>query len=217
MEFVYVVPRDELFPTHNPHGLCLFGEEFDRQALTDTIRRGGYFVERAWAESNPRVKQIIPYSVLVREEEVYLLRRTRAGGEARLHEKLSIGVGGHVNPIDAPLVEKDSGPRGDPLPAATHREISEELILEETYHVQSVGILNDDTNPVGAVHLGWVQVINVSGSVDIRETDQLEGRWITRSALSQLESSGANFETWSSLLIRRLDQIPSSSALERVL
>jgi predicted NUDIX family phosphoesterase len=219
MEFVYVVPRDELFPESTPHGLRLFGEGFDSAALSRDLNRHGYFVEREWAESNPRVKQIIPYSVVTRSNEIFLLRRTRAGAEKRLHEKLSIGVGGHINPVDLIAPDQASARRDtrNPLPAATKREIEEELNIQGDYELTPVGLLNDDTDPVGAVHLGWVQTVAVSGPVAVRETEQLEGRWVSRSALRELEAAGANFESWSRYLIRQLDRFPSSSALEGVL
>jgi predicted NUDIX family phosphoesterase len=72
-----------------------------------------------------------------------------------------------------------------------------------------VGLLNDDSNPVGAVHVGVVQVISVRGSVEIRERDQLEGRLVRPEELAAMLSRGTNFETWSGLLIPRLDEILS--------
>ena len=73
--------------------------------------------------------------------------------------------------------------------------------------MRRLGILNDDSNPVGAVHVGVVQVITVQGSVEIRERDQLEGKLVTFDELKSMLAQGVNFETWSSLLIRRLDEI----------
>ena len=58
---------------------------------------------------------------------------------------------------------------------------------------------------VGAVHVGLVQVIQVRGSVEVRETEQLVGRLVAPSELRSLRSAGANFETWSSLLVDALD------------
>ncbi len=206
MEFVFVVPRAALFPDCIPHGLRLFGAGFTQQSFEATVASDGYFVERAWAEKTPAVKQIIPYSIATRRGEILLLRRTKRGGESRLHDKLSIGVGGHIDPIDLSPGETDV-PRRNPLPRATEREIREELHVSGTFEIHPVGILNDDTNPVGAVHLGLVQILAVEGTCEVRETDQLEGRWITLAGLREMEAAGANFETWSRMLVPDLETL----------
>ncbi len=208
MEFVFVVPRTELFPTHTPHGLCLFGDGLVEADLIARVERHGFFVERERAEVNPNWKQIIPYSIVVYEGRVMLLRRTSRGGEARLHDKLSIGVGGHVNPVDMPASSDASKHTRNPIPAATRREVAEEeLSIDGPYETHTVGILNDDTNPVGAVHVGVVQVIHAQGPVHVREVDQLEGRFVELDELRQLHADGADLETWSALLLPHLDTL----------
>lgn len=210
MEFVFVVPREELFPGFYPHGLLPFGIEADGNGAPAGLSSSsfeaaalerGFFVERDHAETNPALKQIIPYGVVCCEERVLLVRRLGGGNETRLHDKLSIGIGGHVNPIDA------SGGRQDLLRAATIRELEEELHIEGTYTTRSVGVLNDDSNPVGAVHVGLVQVVQVRGTVEIRETDQLEGELVTPDELRERLAAGAGFETWSRLLVERIDEL----------
>jgi predicted NUDIX family phosphoesterase len=233
MEFVYVVPREALFPSHFPQGFLPFAApsgEAGALALEPflaTIREQGFFVERPYAERTPALKQVIPYSVVrtrgVGPDQVLLLRRLAAGGERRLHDKLSIGVGGHVNPEDlgvrygSPTAE--GGPR-DVVAAGTRRELEEELSIDGTWSVRPVGILNDDSNPVGAVHVGLAQVVTVEGRVAIREAEQLEGRLVPPDELRALISAGADFETWSRLLIGELDALlgaPSAGAPRSVL
>lgn len=208
MEFVYVVPRQDLFPECYPQGLVSFGPELSRETMEAAIREHGFFVEREVAERTPAWKQIIPYTLFLVDGEVLVLERLSKGGEKRLQGKLSIGVGGHINPEDLedPL---QSGAEADidPLLAGTHREIEEELHVQGSYELRTIGLLNDDSNPVGAVHLGLVQVAVVEGSVEIREKEVLEGRLVTPGGLADLHSQGANFETWSSMLIERLDEL----------
>jgi predicted NUDIX family phosphoesterase len=221
MEFVFVVPRDALFPDFYPHGFVPFeatssavgpesqanGTAISSAEFESTVLRAGFFVERARAECNPDWKQVIPYSIVECDGRVLLLRRLSKGGEARLHDKHSIGVGGHINPQDLDASPGHSSSRTDPIGAGTRREVEEELTVRGKYDVQRIGILNDDSNPVGAVHVGVVQVITVQGSVEIREKEQLEARLVTTDELKAMLAQGANFETWSSLLIRRLDEI----------
>src|SRR4051794_38952355 len=68
--------------------------------LLDALRQDGSFRARDEAEQDPSWKQVIPYVVLRDGERLFLMRRTRAGGDARLHDRYSIGVGGHINPQD---------------------------------------------------------------------------------------------------------------------
>jgi predicted NUDIX family phosphoesterase len=247
MEFVYVVPRSELFREFYPQGLVPFGPERSRGDFETCLAVHGFYVERARAEREPAWKQVIPYAVVVRGSEVLLMKRLRKGGEGRLFDKLSIGVGGHLNPVDqpnAPLVDRDlvdrdlvdrdlvdrdlvdhdaaaratnpTSPRAEdalartlrlPLERGTLRELSEELEITGPCTITSVGILNDDANSVGAVHLGLVQVVRLSGDARIRERDVLEGTFTTPAELRALLKEGANFETWSKMLVERLDEL----------
>lgn len=229
MEFVLVVPRAVLFPDCAPHGLAVFGEEWSRERFDRAVREHGYFVERAHAETDPTLKQVIPYTVVVRRDaaadagapgatdrtEVLLLARTKRGGDARLHEKLSIGVGGHVNPVDAIDPEDAGGRLADPLPAATRREVmEEELEVSGATRLTPVGLINDDTNAVGAVHVGLVQILELlGGDARVREVDQLEGSFVTLAELRERADAGDRLETWSSLLVPRLAQVLESTQL----
>lgn len=205
MEFVFVVPRKALFPECYPHGFTRFGDGLGESAFYGIVEEHGFFVERAHAERTPALKQVIPYTIVTRDGEVFLLRRNANGGEARLFNKLSIGVGGHINPVDLPT---DGAARRNPIPAATRREVAEEeLEIIGTFGVQAAGILNDDSNPVGAVHVGLVQVLTVDGNVAVRETDQLEGKFASLAEIESLLAGGANLETWSSLLIPHLGHL----------
>jgi predicted NUDIX family phosphoesterase len=210
MEFVLVVPRRDLFADCYPQGFRPFGQGLSAEALERAVREHGFFVERRRAERDPDLKQIIPYTLVARRGDdgqcqVLLLRRLGKGGEARLHDKLSIGVGGHVDAGDAR--DLGEGELERVLDLGTRRELHEELVLEETPSLRRVGLLNDDSNPVGAVHLGLVQVARVQGQVSIRERDVLDGRFETLSALGALHAAGANFETWSACLVERLPDL----------
>jgi predicted NUDIX family phosphoesterase len=216
MEFVFVVPRAALFPECYPHGLVAFSDVarpgspgapgLSAAAFEQVIAREGFFVERAYAEKTPTLKQIIPYTIVCCDTELGLrvlcTRRLARGGEARLHDKHSIGIGGHINPEDL-----EGTTHRNPLDAGTRREIHEELVVRGPFDVRRVGILNDDSNPVGAVHVGVVQVAKLSGPVDIREKDQLEGRLVSIEDLHRMLTEGVNFETWSKLLVPHADEL----------
>ncbi len=145
------------------------------------------FRPRAEAEDDPAWKQLIPYLVLRDGERIFLMRRTRAGGDARLHDRFTIGVGGHVNPGD------------DSLEGALRREWREELDAPFEPDFRLVGLLNDDGDPVGAVHLGVVYVADARGRpAAIRETEKLSGGFAWPAAVRAVRD---RMETWSSLLV----------------
>lgn len=204
MEFVYVAKRYELFDLSFPHGLVAAREDPRVATWTERIRRRGFFLERRHAEQDSSFKQIIPYTLVVHGDEVLLLQRLAAGGESRLHGKLSIGVGGHINPVD--------GLGDDPgavLEAGCRRELDEELVLETPYSLQPVGVINDESGDVGSVHFGLVQVARCERPrVRVRETQQLHGAFIARPALQELAArERERFESWSALIIDRLDDV----------
>ena len=206
MEFVYVVPREAVFPDCYPHGLVPFAAPgtpgITAQGFEAILVREGFFVERDRAERTPAWKQVIPYSVVVSGERVMLVRRTRSGGDARLHDKLSIGIGGHVNPEDL-----DGAREASPIDAGTRRELDEELGVRGEYEIRRIGLINDDSNPVGAVHVGVVQRIALEAPVEVRERNRLEGRLVTLDEIERLHAGGADFETWSKLLVERLGEL----------
>src|SRR4051795_7312168 len=150
------------------------------------LRGGGEFRPRAEAEQDPSWKQVIPYVVLRDGDAIFLMRRTRAGGDERLHDRYSIGIGGHVNP-------------GDPdVAGGLRREWQEEIEADFTPHFEPIGILNDDDNAVGAVHLGLVFAADANGRpVAIREHEKLEGRFASPAEVAAVSDK---LETWSALL-----------------
>lgn len=196
VERVLVLARE-----HVPGG-CDFlglraGSTDELAALRDAIRKHGRWVDRPIAEDDPSAKQVIPY-VVVRDrsthpERVFLMERTAAGGDPRLYSRASIGVGGHLNPPDSA-----SDDARDPLTAGLHREWQEELVADWDPEFMLVGFLNDDRNPVGAVHLGVVFVVEAAGrSIEVRERDKLSGRLAT---LDELGAAWPRLETWSQLV-----------------
>ena len=228
MEFILVAPRETLFPECCPHGFQAFAREESLDAgdqgdvpsaaaFESLVLRHGFYVERDYAERTPALKQVIPYALVVTSEGVLLTRRLSGGTEKRLHDKLSIGIGGHIDPADSGgttwserrQLRGAEAARRHPIAAATVRELHEELEIQGTYGITTVGLLNDDTNPVGAVHLGVVQIVTVEGTVSIRETKQLEGRQVSPTELRSLREAGANYETWSALLVDHVDELLS--------
>jgi predicted NUDIX family phosphoesterase len=192
VERVLVLPREEV-----PGGCDFTGiRDADDQtmaALQAATTAHGRFVDRPVAEEDPSLKQLIPYVVVRDGPLVYLMERTAAGGDPRLHGKASIGVGGHLNPVDE---------GADPLADGLRREWSEELVADWEPAFRLVGLLNDDSNPVGSVHLGVVFEVEANGRpVEVRERDKLSGRFAT---VAEVRSTAGRMETWSRLVADHL-------------
>ena len=103
-------------------------------------------MERDYAERRPELKQVIPYGIVTCEERVLLVRRTKGGGEARLHDKLSIGIGGHINPVDAGSGTGREAVLSDLFTSATRREIE----LHQCIHGGLCRVDNVEKAVVGA-------------------------------------------------------------------
>jgi predicted NUDIX family phosphoesterase len=191
VERVLVLPRERV-----PGGCDFTGvraaDTADLRLLADAVAVHGRFVERPLAEEDPSSKQLIPYVVVRDRGRVFLMERTDAGGDARLHRKASIGVGGHLNPVD----DGD-----DPLMVGLRREWDEELVADWEPEFRLVGLLNDDSNPVGSVHLGVVFEVEADGRpVDVRERHKLSGRMV---APAEVLDAWDRLETWSQLVAER--------------
>src|SRR6266542_6473300 len=99
-ELVLAVPRSLFEELGTFQGIQLNVESYLR-GLLDT--RHTRFLPRSQAEENPRFKQIIPYVLIKRGESLLHYVRGKGSGEKRLVAKGSIGIGGHINPIDESL------------------------------------------------------------------------------------------------------------------
>jgi predicted NUDIX family phosphoesterase len=143
------------------------------------------FIERAKAEKSPEFKQIIPYVVIRHDDDYFVLERTSKQTESRLHHKVSIGIGGHINP-------------GRTLMQGLQQELDEEVAVDTKYTLHFVGILNDDSTDVGRVHLGAVYELRAAErKVTVKETEKMSGEWMRR---EQLVSVRDAMETWSQIV-----------------
>ena len=192
-ELVYVVPRASIADEAGWYGI----RTDDLDAFLEALERDGRYEARTAMEVDPSFKQVIPYLVLRDGERYFLMQRTTAGHDARLHGRYSIGVGGHLNPGDGGLL------------GGLRREWDEELVADFVPDFRLVALLNDDTTEVGAVHLGAVYVADAAGRpVAIRETDKLSGSFVEA---AEVEVVADRLETWSRLVFEALAGSPAGS------
>lgn len=153
-ELVLTFPRTLLDEIGSFQGLSTDVAPFIPRILDPRVTR---YVPRSLAETDPSLKQIIPY-VLVRRGDLYLhYVRGKASGEKRLVAMGSIGIGGHINHRDEDLF----GSGLDFYESAVQRELHEELLIDADLSTRVVGVINDDSTPVGQVHFGVVHVCDL--------------------------------------------------------
>jgi predicted NUDIX family phosphoesterase len=199
-ELVLVVKRELFEELGVFEGLRTDGMDEAVARLLDPANH--FFMDRAEAEEDPSFKQLIPYCVFRHGERILHYTRGKSGGESRLHAKISVGVGGHINPVDA-----DSGRTGPEVyHAAVARELEEELELPGGHSQRIIGLLNDDSNPVGRVHLGIVHLIDLESDAVSSREDALAN--LGFSPLADLNSEHfERLETWSAFCVRHLAEM----------
>ncbi|HZZ80325.1 MAG TPA: phosphoesterase [Gemmataceae bacterium] len=155
------------------------------------------FLPRGRAEEDPSYKQLIPYVVLKHGDQVFHYRRGQGAGEKRLRALRSVGIGGHINPIDHATSEH-------PYRDGMLREVAEEISLSTDYRESMLGFINDDSLPVGQVHLGIVHVFELDApNVARREADVMDAGF---APIAQLLRERETFETWSQFVLAELGQ-----------
>ena len=164
------------------------------------------FLDRSEAETNPDYRQLIPYLIITAPNEVMVLSYTRGvkGAENRLHGKRSIGVGGHINPVDQQHCSCFT--REDYLRAA-ERELEEEigLVNGRQFISEPFAFLFTSGTSVDAVHLGIVHRVNLPAQLT-RLTDTALVSPIYMYT-DELFENRKFFETWSQQIIPLLDSV----------
>lgn len=191
-ENVLVISR-ELFDLLGAfQGISLEPERY-LPALLDPSNN--YFLARDLAEDDPSHKQIIPYLIFRHGDRYLHYVRGGGSGEKRLAAKGSIGIGGHINDSDfaASSLDKDTYTHG------VEREIDEELNLSGSHSQEILGLINDDTNDVGKVHLGVVHLVTLESEVVSAAEDNItELQFLT---LDELAERRDRLETWSQICL----------------
>jgi len=190
MEEVLVVKRSELEKKLTEVGFIVR----EMPDILAFISEKYFFESREKAEYDPELKQIIPYVIIRQNDRFFLLRRLNRQTESRLHDRLSLGIGGHINPT-----EQNAG--SSVVEAGMQRELEEEVFVEKIARLQCLGILNDNSGGVNDYHLGVVYLLDAEGEVSVRETEKMEGTWAT---LPVLEECFAQLESWSQIVLQAL-------------
>jgi predicted NUDIX family phosphoesterase len=190
-ERVLVVPGAELDRLGRFQG---FSAEADRYLTALLVPELMQYRPRSEVETDPSFKQIIPYVVFRCADAIFCYTRGKSQGEARLHRLRSLGVGGHVSEEDA-----QGGKSLDAYESAMRRELDEEVEVTSPGRMSRVGLINDDSTPVGQVHLGVVHLFELERPlVRAREEGLAEASFVPLATIATIRQE---FETWSQICI----------------
>jgi predicted NUDIX family phosphoesterase len=195
-EQVMVVPTQRFHDCGYFQG---FSDDADRYLTKLLDADHTQYLPRAEMEQDPSFKQLIPYCIFQHIDSsgnvsIFQYTRGKGMGESRLHSKRSVGIGGHISSLDAG--------ESSPYDEGMRRELEEEIAINTSFEQQLVGLINDDENEVGKVHLGVVHLFTVA-TQDIQPNEED----ICETGFRPVEEMLANldgFETWSAICLKAL-------------
>jgi len=195
VEHILVIPTPVFLQVGHFQG---FSSDIERYLQVILDPQHASYRPRPEMEQDPTFKQLIPYCVFRCNGEIFFYQRGTAQGEARLHAKRSVGVGGHVSTLDLDGVQS-------PYLEGMKREIEEEVEIQADWTEKCVGLINDDETEVGKVHLGIVHIFNLDKpKVQPREKSMINAGFAPPSELvGQIDE----FETWSQICLKYLAEL----------
>ena len=196
VEQVMVIPTELFRSCGYFQGCCKDTEAYLGKLLDPTQTK---YLPRDKMEQDPSYKQLIPYCIFQYTDpqgglHLFQYTRGKGQGEARLHSKRSIGIGGHISSLDAT--------ESSPYQEGMRRELDEEVQVDTAYDMKCVCLINDDETEVGRVHLGIVHVCDVAEPrVSPRESEIIDAGF---RPVDRLLDDMDGFETWSSICLQAL-------------
>ncbi|MFH1716099.1 MAG: hypothetical protein ABIF19_02005 [Planctomycetota bacterium] len=204
-EQVLVIERKVLEEAGIFQGLAFDTDRYIKRIFVPGVPR---FMPRSQAETDPSYKQIIPYVIMTHEGKYLSYVRGARAGETRLVAKRSIGIGGHINPIDADNSTLFAYLYDNYL-TAVQREVDEEVKVDTPHSDPVVALLNDDSNDVGSVHLGIVHCWTLEEpKVAKREQMITQMAFMTPEELHQTRDT---LETWSQKCLDGLEKMTEAA------
>lgn len=197
-EQILVVKREELFDNERLKFQGYLELEDERAKEINGNITNILVKRRGDMEEDVSYKQLITYA-LVQDQETgdYLVyERLSKSGEKRLVGTQSVGVGGHTNEIEGLKVLDDL------LRENAYRELQEELILNEDVTLTRIGLVNDDVNAVGEVHVGVIYRAEVSSKSKV-ENGEPDNHSIGWSSIEELFKN-EYLEDWSRIIVKEV-------------
>jgi predicted NUDIX family phosphoesterase len=184
-EMIMVVSTKDLFN----HQASWLGIKSDHvQDYIDRIIALHEFQPRSLMEQDPSFKQIIPYMIFTHNNKYFLMQRQDNASEARLKSKMTLGIGGHLRAEDI---------EGANFGAWARREFHEEIEFDGSYTISFLGLLNDDSNAVGQVHVGLLMLLTGSSDNIAIKSELKSGSMVN---LDECLMHYESLESWSQIV-----------------
>jgi predicted NUDIX family phosphoesterase len=162
------------------------------------------YLNRSEAEDDRGYKQLIPYVLLICNDQLLRYRRGKGGGETRLHGLYSVGIGGHISEEDHGLFSKDIGYHEGML-----REVREEVAIERVKEA-TVAVINDDSTDVGYVHFGVVHIMQVANEAAVGGRSGIVNPEFI--PIADAVENASSYESWSRFCLENLDILLAKAA-----
>ncbi len=201
-EHILVVCRSHFFTADTPawHGL----KEVNFDDYMHIINHRKEFHPRSIMETDPTYKQIIPYLIFEHDNHYFLMQRKSDASESRLRNKLTLGIGGHIREEDmSSFAEASENKQENSLFAWATREFHEEVNYAGNLKVLPLGIINDDSDDVGKVHIGFAFLLRGDSS-DISIKSELKSGILV--SLDECIAQKECMESWSQFVLEFLQQ-----------
>lgn len=200
-ENILVLERTTLFPDQPIQGFLPIA---DFSHYEQHITSNKKFLPRAAAETDPTHKQIIPYLVFCCNERFFVMQRKSTASETRLKNKYTLGIGGHIRQED--MTQQSL------IDWAT-REFNEEVNYNGKFSITPLGIINDESDPVGQVHTGFVYLLQGDSENISIKSELKQG---SLQSLQELKTVYDNMESWSQYVVDYLSATWRSCASRRL-
>lgn len=189
IEKVLVLKRSEVDSLYGVSQEKLIKINFDE--FINNVDKSHQFIPRNLAENDDSFKQIIAYCIITCGSKIFVTKRLKKQTEIRLHDMLSVGVGGHINPIDCA--------DGNVVMQGMARELSEEVYIGSTFTYRFLGLINDNSTAVNTVHAGACFEVNLDmPECSVREVEKMEGFWVDK---DDIPSVYDKMEGWSKIVL----------------
>lgn len=186
-EKILVVPRNVLFQNNDVwSGFKALTSLEDFQTI---VEQNKLFLWRSEVEQDPSYKQIIPYLVFRYQDTYFVMKRRSTASEQRLKDKYTNGIGGHIRQED---IENQT------LFQWAQREFDEEVCYKGNFTVKPLGLINDERDEVGKVHIGFAFLLEGDSDQIAIRAEHKEGYLLT---LAECQALYSSMESWSQFVL----------------
>jgi predicted NUDIX family phosphoesterase len=188
---ILVVRRDTLFPKGVFEGFI----PVEKDNLLPLIKqKAEYQIRDPALEKNPVFKQLIPYIIVVNPQNKTVFGYKRFKNipgvihETRLHNKFSIGLGGHIDKSETKDLIQDS----------MMREFQEEVKMDNYPMPKIIGFINSEATEVDQMHFAMAAIAETTEPIGKRENEEVvEEKFYTLAEIDAVMlDASIQMDTW---------------------